>query len=184
MNAGVGLLTPFGGQEGYKAVIPSDEDPSKTDNALAEVAAKYILGRIGGLLPWDEFKKVGTRCLKTSTTRSARHSSLITRETSIHLTMDRWSFLQVLSKQLMKASTDTVQFLGKSLPLATAVLPTTTAILGTALGARGPRGGPTRGLLAGTGSMLAGMGIGNAIENERRRRNAEENQGIQSISRI
>ena len=39
-------------------MLPSEEDPSKTNNVLGEVAAKYILGRTGNLLPWDEFKKV------------------------------------------------------------------------------------------------------------------------------
>ena len=34
INTGLGLMTPFGGAEGYKAAIPSDEDPSKTDNVL------------------------------------------------------------------------------------------------------------------------------------------------------
>ena len=58
VNTGIGLLNPFGGAEGYKAAIPSEEDPNKTNNVIAEVAAKYILGRTGNLLPWDEFKKV------------------------------------------------------------------------------------------------------------------------------
>ena len=58
MNTGLGLMTPFGGAEGYKAAVPSEEDPSKTANVIAEVASKYILGRTGNLLPWDEFKKV------------------------------------------------------------------------------------------------------------------------------
>ena len=58
MNTGLGLMTPFGGAEGYKAALPDPEDPSKTNNVLGEIAAKYILGRTGNLLPWDEFKKV------------------------------------------------------------------------------------------------------------------------------
>ncbi len=58
INNSLGLLTPFGGAEGYEAVIPNSDDPSKTDNMIAEVAAKYILGRTGGLLDYDEFKKV------------------------------------------------------------------------------------------------------------------------------
>ena len=58
INTGIGMMTPFGGAEGYKAVFPDEEDPSKTTNVIGEVGAKYILGRTGGLLPWDEFKKV------------------------------------------------------------------------------------------------------------------------------
>ena len=51
-------MTPFGGAEGYKAALPSEEDPTKTQNVLAEVATKYFLGRTGDLLPYDEFVKV------------------------------------------------------------------------------------------------------------------------------
>ena len=51
INAGIGLLNPLGGSGGYAAAIPSEADPSKTDNALLEVAAKYILGKTGNLLP-------------------------------------------------------------------------------------------------------------------------------------
>ena len=57
INAGIGLLNPFGGSGGYSAALPSKEDPSKTDNAILEVAAKYILGRTGNLLPYDEFSQ-------------------------------------------------------------------------------------------------------------------------------
>ena len=58
INTGLGLMTPFSGAEGYKAALPSEEDPNKTSNVLGEVAAKYIMGRTGNLLPYDEFVKV------------------------------------------------------------------------------------------------------------------------------
>jgi hypothetical protein len=58
INTGLGLMTPFGGAEGYKAALPSDEDPTKTSNVLGEVAAKYFLGRTGNLLPYQDFKEV------------------------------------------------------------------------------------------------------------------------------
>ena len=57
INSGLGLLNITGGHEGYKG-IPDEEDPTKTSNVIAEMAAKYFLGRTGGLLPWDEFKQV------------------------------------------------------------------------------------------------------------------------------
>ena len=57
INAGLGLLNPFGGAGGYEAALPSVEDPSKTSNVIGEVAAKYILGRTGNLLPYEEFSK-------------------------------------------------------------------------------------------------------------------------------
>ena len=58
INAGLGLLNPFGGQEGYEAAIPDANDPSKTVNPILEVGAKYILGRTGNLLNYDDFKEV------------------------------------------------------------------------------------------------------------------------------
>ena len=58
INSGLGLLTPFGGAEGYKAALPSEEDPSKTSNVIGEVGLKYIMGRTGQLLPYNEFSQV------------------------------------------------------------------------------------------------------------------------------
>ena len=52
-------MTPFGGAEGYQAVVPSDEDKTKTDNVVLEVGQKYLLGSTGKLLPYSEFKKRG-----------------------------------------------------------------------------------------------------------------------------
>ncbi len=57
INAGIGLLNPFGGSGGYEAAIPSEEDKTKTANVVAEVGAKYILGKTGNLLPYSEFVK-------------------------------------------------------------------------------------------------------------------------------
>ena len=57
INAGLGLLNPLGGSGGYTAVIPSDEDITKTDNAVLEVASKYFLGKTGNLLPYEQFKE-------------------------------------------------------------------------------------------------------------------------------
>jgi hypothetical protein len=176
VNAGVGLLNPFGGAEGYKAVIPSDEDPSKTDNAVMEVAAKYLLGRTGGLLPWDEFKKVRPDVSKDE---YMRYKAFKFDNKGDANPFDDGQV--VLPTGVIKATTEgihgpEIQFLGKSLPIATTVMPTAAAILGTAYGARGRYGGPGRGLAAGLGSALGAMGIGNAIEEERRRRNALENQ--------
>ena len=173
VNAGVGLLNPFGGAEGYKAVIPSDEDPSKTDNAVAEIAAKYLLGRTGGLLPWDEFKQVRPDVSKDE---YMRYKAFKFDNEGDGNPFDDGQI--VLPTGVIKATTEgihgpEIQFLGKSLPLATAVMPTAAAILGTAYGARG---GPRRGLAVGLGSALGAMGIGNAIEEERRRRNALDNQ--------
>ena len=53
-SAGIGN---FSRPEGYKAVIPSEEDPRESANPVAEATARYFLGRSGGLLPYDEFVK-------------------------------------------------------------------------------------------------------------------------------
>ena len=67
-----------------------------------------------------------------------------------------------------------VQFMGRSLPVTTGLLPTAAAIAGTTLGAR--RGGVRGGLKYGIGSTAAGILGGNLLEQERRRRNAAENE--------
>ena len=44
-------------QPGYKAVVPDEDDPTKSANLLAEGIDRYFLGRSGQLLPYDEFVK-------------------------------------------------------------------------------------------------------------------------------
>ena len=41
INTGLGLMSPFGGAEGYKAALPSEDDPTKSSNVLGEVGLKY-----------------------------------------------------------------------------------------------------------------------------------------------
>ena len=72
-----------------------------------------------------------------------------------------------------------VQFLGRSLPIATGILPTAAAIAGTAYGARRgiPSGRGVRGgLIGGLSSLAASTIAGNVIEQERRKRNKAENE--------
>lgn len=44
-----------GRTRGYEAVLPSENDPRQTTNPLAEAALRYVVGRSGRLLPWEEF---------------------------------------------------------------------------------------------------------------------------------
>ena len=177
VNSGIGLLNPFGGQEGYKAVFESEDDPSKTSNALMEVGAKYILGRTGGLLPWDEFKQVRPDVSKDE---YMRYKAFKFDNDSDFNPLDGTFSLPT---GVLKGTTEgihgpEVQFLGRSLPLTTAVIPTAAAIAGTAIGAgRGVRRGKgvRDGLIGGMGSLAAGSLVGNLLEGERRRRNAETN---------
>ena len=173
INSAVGLLNPFGGQEGYKAVLESEEDPSKTSNVIGEVAAKYVLGKTGNLLPWDEFKQVRPDVSKDEYMRYKAFK--FDKDTDLN-PLDG---TVTLPTGVVKYTNEGIhgpelQFLGRSIPMATGVLPTAAAIAGTALGARG--GKVKRGLGVGLASMAGGQMVGNAIENERRRRNQEENE--------
>ena len=173
VNAAVGLMTPFGGQEGYKAVFESEEDPSKTSNMLGEVAAKYILGRTGNLLPWDEFKKVRPDVSKDEYMRYKAFK--FDKEGDLNpLDGDLTVPTGVLKYTNEGIHGPEVQFLGRSLPLHTGVMPAAAAIAGTTYGAR--LGGTRGGLIGGALSTGASMLTGNLIEKERRRRNQEENE--------
>ena len=173
VNTAVGLMTPFGGQEGYKAVFESEDDPSKTSNVLGEVAAKYILGRTGNLLPWEEFKKVRPDVSKGEYMKYKAFK--FDKEADLNpLDGDLTVPTGVLKYTNEGIHGPEVQFLGRSLPLHTGIMPAAAAIAGTTYGARigGTRGGMIGGALSTAGSMLTG----NLIEQERRRRNQEENE--------
>ena len=190
INQGIGLMTPFGGYEGYEAVVPSAADPSKTDNAVAEIASKYILGRTGNLLDWEEFKKVRPDVSKGeyNAYKAFKYDKAVDMNPFDDGKMS-------LPAGVARATTDGIhgaelQFLGRSLPVNTALMPFATAVAGAALGVRRGRdyrqggskfgtpdpGAVTKGLLGGTAGALTGMTAGNLLEGERRRRNEAENQ--------
>ena len=179
VNQGIGLMNPLGGQEGYKAVLEDPDDPSKTNNVLGEIAAKYVLGKTGNLLPWDEFKKVRPDVSKDEYMRYKAFK--FDNDGDVNPFDDGQV---ILPTGIIKATTDgihgaEVQFLGRSLPVNTALLPAATAMAGTTLGARGFRGrkgGTTQGLIGGMAGALTGMATGNLLEQERRRRNQAENE--------
>ena len=174
INQSIGLMNPMGGQEGYKAVFESEEDASKTSNPILEVGAKYILGKTGNILPWDEFKQVRPDVSKDEYMRYKAFK--FDNEMDGNITDDG----QVIAPAgIAKYTTDGIhgaelQFLGRSLPVNTGLLPTATALAGTTIGAR--RGGIKGGLIGGALSTAGGMLAGNLFEQERRRRNAQENQ--------
>jgi hypothetical protein len=190
INSGMGLMTPFGGYEGYEAVVPDENDPSKTSNAVAEIASKYILGRTGNLLDWEEFKKVRPDVSKGeyNAYKAFKYDKAVDLnpfdDGNISLPA---GVARVTTNGIHGAE---LQFLGRSLPVNTALLPTASAILGTALGVRKRRpyrkggeqfGTPDpqavgRGLIGGTVGALGGMAAGNLLEAERRRRNQASNE--------
>ncbi len=177
INTGLGLMTPFSGAEGYKAALPSAEDPNKTSNVLGEVAAKYFLGRTGDLLPYSEFVKVRPDVSKDEYMRYKAFK--FDKRGDINLSDDGQIGvpLGVLKYTNEGIHGPEVQFLGRSLPATTGLLPFATATAGAALGARyGGEKPIRRGVAGGLGGWLGGVVIGGGIENERRRRNAAENE--------
>ena len=177
INSGLGLLTPFGGAEGYKAAIPSEEDPTKTDNVLLEVAAKYIMGRTGNLLPYDEFVKVRP---DVSPEEYGQYQGFKydNREDYNPLDGDVSFLMGALKGTTEGIHGPEIQMLGRSLPVTTGVVPYLSALGGGVVGARMGRGSGRAaigGLGGGTAGLVAGQVVGNLLEAERRRRNAAEN---------
>lgn len=179
INTGLGLMTPFGGAEGYKAAIPSAEDPTKTDNVLGEMALKYFMGRTGNLLPYDEFKKVRP---DVSPSEFGRYKAFKYDKREDWNPFDDGKATVLAGAVKM---TDEgihgpeLQFLGRGLPLTTGITPYATALAGSVAGLRGRKvgkGAITAGTLGGFAGLGAGQIIGNAIEQERRRRNMVENE--------
>jgi len=180
---GLGLMTPFGGYEGYEAVMPSENDPSKTSNVVGEIASKYILGRTGNLLDWDEFKKVRPDVSKGE--YNAYKAFKYDKKTDLNPFDDGQ---MTLPTGIIKTSDDgihgaEVQFLGRSLPVNTALIPFAGAVAGGMAGvARRPdakcrdRSAVKRGLIGSALGTVAGMTAGNLLEGERRRRNEASNQ--------
>jgi len=174
INSGLGLLTPFGGAEGYKAAIPSEEDPSKTDNMIGEVALKYIMGRTGQLLPFDEFKKVRPDVSKNEYMRYKAFK---------HDKQEDWDPTDgdlTLGAGAIKFTDEgihgpEVQFLGRGLPVTTGIVPFASALAGGALGVRRDKA-IRGGFFGGLGGLVAGQIAGNLLEQERRRRNTAANE--------
>ena len=141
---------------------------------LGEIAAKYVLGRTGNLLNWEDFKKVRPDVSKDE--YMAYKGFKFDNRMDFDPTDGD---LSVLPMGVLKYTNEgihgpEVQFLGRSLPVATAILPTAGALAGTTYGAA--RGGVRGGLIGGLSSLVASKIAGDVIENERRRRNKAENE--------
>lgn len=134
INSGLGLNT-VGGGDGRKAVFPDEENPQETQNAIAEVAAKYILGRQGDLLPWDEYKQV--RPDVTQDEYRAYKAYRYSKQPDYNYFDD--GKINILNG-VIKANDDgidggEIMFLGRSMPIATTVAPTVAGVVGAGLGA-------------------------------------------------
>ena len=181
INTGLGLMTPFGGAEGYEAAVPDPDDKTKTSNVVAEVAAKYFLGRTGNLLPYDEFKKVRPdvspeeyRAYKAFKYDKGLDLNPLDGDITLPTGVVKYTDEGIHGPEL--------QFLGRGLPVTTGIIPFVGALSGTAAGVyQNPKGKPNkapirRGLIGGAAGLAAGQVIGNLIEGERRRRNQAQNE--------
>lgn len=111
----------MGRQPGYKAVVPSEADPTVSADPLGEAVSRFFLGRSGALLPYDEFVKE-----RPDVSRSEYEqykSYLFGNALPIKATMDGIQGPEVT-------------FLGKSIPVATGLLPAVAAAIGAGVGVR------------------------------------------------
>ena len=175
INTGIGLMTPFGGAEGYKAAVPSEEDPTKSANIAQEIGLKYIMGRTGNLLPYDEFVKVRPDVSKDEYMRYKAFK--FDKDVDVNPFDDGDITLPGGAVKFTDEGIHgpELQFLGRSLPVSTGIVPFASAVAGGAMGVRGAR--PIKqGFLGGLAGLAAGQVGGSIIENERRRRNTVENE--------
>ena len=180
VNNAIGLMTPMGGAEGYKAVFEDPDDPSKSSNPVLEVGAKYIAGRRGGLLPYDEFVKVRP---DVSLEEYNRYKAYRYDKPVLDLNPFDDGAIGI-GGGAFKASADgihgpEIQVLGATAPVTTGVIPYASAIAGTIAGGRmGPKKIGRNAFYGGIAGLTAGNVAGNIIEQERRNRNARANAPV------
>jgi len=111
----------FGRLDGYSAASPSADDPRKASSPVEEFLSEMVLGRSGNLLPYREF--VQERPDVTKGEYEQYKAFLHGNKMPIKFTADGIHGAEV-------------NFLGKSLPVATAVIPAVAMALGGRYGAR------------------------------------------------
>ena len=116
MSMGIGN---FMRQPGYKATLPDPMNPTETANPIGELANRYFLGRAGSLLPYDEFVKERPDVSKSE--YNAYKNYLFANKSPIKGTLDGISGPEV-------------NFMGKSIPLATGIIPMAAAVVGARRG--------------------------------------------------
>jgi hypothetical protein len=150
-------------QPGFKAVVPSEMDPTQTADPLAEMGSRYFLGRSGALLPYEEFVKERPDVSKGE--YEAYKSYLFGNALPLKATAEGIHGPEVT-------------FLGKSIPLATGILPAVAAVIGGRVGARkaGAR-------LAGKGDLQEAAGLREAwVEMKREAGNPDSDIGPADIT--
>lgn len=183
INAGLGLLNPFGGNEGYEAVFADPNDPSKSTNPILEIGAKYILGRTGNLQNWNDFKEARPDVSKADYNKYKAYK--YDKGIDLNITDGDFNLGGVL-----KGTTDGIhgpelQFLGRTMPLLTTIIPTLGALGGTAYGVSRSRGklGKERtairdGLIGGFSGLAVTSAAGMIAEEARRRAGSVSTQEL------
>ena len=111
----------FGRAPGFKAAVPSEDDPRQTDDVVSEALTRYFLGRSGRLLPYDEFVKERPDVSPEEYRQYKKY---------------------LFSNQGVLKATDEgilgpeVAFMGKSIPISTALPPAVAGLIGAGVGAR------------------------------------------------
>ena len=125
MSTGIGNI---GRPAGYKAILPSDEDPRKTDSPVGELLSRYFLGRTGRLLPYDEFAKERPDVDKGEYQRYKAYQ--FNKQTDLNPLDGDFNVLGALRGTTEGIHGPEINFMGKAIPLLTGVLPTAAAVAG------------------------------------------------------
>jgi hypothetical protein len=111
----------FGRLDGYTAASPSAEDPTQPSSGIEELLSELVLGRSGNLLPYRDFVKERPDVSKGE--YEAYKAFLHGNKSPIKATLDGIHGPEI-------------NFLGKSLPVLTAVLPAVAMAAGGRYGAK------------------------------------------------
>jgi len=124
----------IGRPAGYKAILPSEDDPRKTDSPVGELLSRYFLGRTGRLLPFDEFTKERPDVSKGDYERYKRY--LFDKKVDLNPLDGDVNVLGALRGTTEGIHGPEVNFMGKSIPLLTGIIPSAAAVAGVRRGIR------------------------------------------------
>ena len=129
MSTGIGNI---GRPDGYKAIIPSETDPRKTADPTGEFLSRYFLGRSGRLLPYSEFVKERP---DVSPDEYGRYKAYqFDKNIDLNPLDGDFNILGALRGTTDGIHGPELNFMGKSMPALTAILPTAAAVLGARRG--------------------------------------------------
>ncbi len=125
MSTAIGNI---GRPAGYKAILPSEEDPRKTDSPVGELLSRYFLGRTGRLLPYDGFAKERPDVDKGEYMRYKAYQ--FNKDVDLNPLDGDFNVLGALRGTTDGIHGPEINFMGKAIPVLTGILPTAAAIAG------------------------------------------------------